>query len=130
MDKIVDRWHEYVKNVSFTLKDYRETLRGAKSGDFVFLDPPYFGNVSSLYKYDKFNFNDFWDELRRLNGIGAKWILTFNAKSEGVVPKDVYIKYEDHVCVSHFKKLGKKKDYGTGTFGDFFNFECEKESLL
>jgi DNA adenine methylase len=130
MDKIVDRWHVYVKSVSFVLGDYRETIKDADKDSFIFFDPPYYGNVSSLYIADKFDFGAYFDELRRLNSVGVKWILTFNAGKENVVPKDVYTKCVDHLSTSHFKKLGKKEDFDKGFFGDFFNFECENEELL
>lgn len=37
---------EYLKNVSLCSGDYKETLKTVKQGDFVYLDPPYYGTFT------------------------------------------------------------------------------------
>lgn len=72
---ILNKWHEITQNVTFIHADYRECLKYADDQTFVFLDPPY-ENSNDMYLADKFNYTELWSELKRLNEVGAKWLLT------------------------------------------------------
>jgi DNA adenine methylase len=95
LKEIILKWHYYVKNVSFFKMDYRETLSQANKHDFVFLDPPY-GGTKGRYTKTEFDLNAFYNELERLNSIGAKWVLTFDGTAgernyDYELSKDLYL---------------------------------------
>ena len=75
--EILLKWSFFIRDVEFRKCDYRETLADANKNDFVFLDPPY-GGTKDRYTKTEFNLLDFYNELERLNSVGAKWILTFD----------------------------------------------------
>lgn len=75
--EIILKWSFFIRDVEFRKCDYRETLRDANKYDFVFLDPPY-GGTKDRYTKTEFNLQNFYNELERLNSVGAKWILTFD----------------------------------------------------
>ncbi len=75
--EIILKWSYFIRDVEFRKCDYRETLADANKNDFVFLDPPY-GGTKDRYTKTEFNLSDFYNELERLNSVGAKWILTFD----------------------------------------------------
>jgi DNA adenine methylase len=78
--QIILEWSVAIRDVKFMTCDYRQTLSAVKTGDVVFLDPPYAG-TKGRYMPSKFNLTEFYDELERLNSIGAKWVLTFDGKA-------------------------------------------------
>lgn len=94
LKEIILKWNYYLKDVEFYNLDYTEVLANVKKNDFVFLDPPYGGTKDRYTKID-FDLERFYDELDRLNTIGAKWVLTFdgNAGSREYayeLPKEIY----------------------------------------
>lgn len=74
---IIHQWSTAIQGVDFVHADYRETLGQVKENDIVFLDPPYAG-TRGRYLPNPFDLRPFYQELERLNRIGAKWILTFD----------------------------------------------------
>ncbi|KIL42834.1 site-spific DNA-methyltransferase (adenine-spific) [Jeotgalibacillus alimentarius] len=94
---IVYKWHKKIKNVTFTNKDYREILKETKSGDLVYLDPPYAGS-NNRYISD-LDIDSFFEELEKLNTKGVKWILSFDGKRGDTdlqypVPEELYLNKE------------------------------------
>jgi DNA adenine methylase len=92
--EILIKWSHFIKNVEFRKCDYRETLADANKNDFVFLDPPY-GGTKDRYTKTEFILQDFYNELERLNSVGAKWILTFdgtagNREYDFQLPQELY----------------------------------------
>ena len=92
--KIVYDWSHWVQDVQFVASDYRETLEGVQSGDVVFLDPPYASN-RGRYRKEAFTVEPFFEELARLNALGARWLLTFDGQAgdrsyEDGLPEDLY----------------------------------------
>lgn len=116
LKKVIFLWNKHVQNINFLNVDYRECLSTIKEGDFVFLDPPY-GGTKSRYTKTEFNLQDFYNELDRLNRIGAKWMLTFDGSAGSrtysyAPPAEVY---KQHFYIitgnSSFSRLiDKKKD--------------------
>ena len=92
--EIILKWSYFIKDVEFQNCDYRETLTDADKNDFIFLDPPY-GGTKDRYMKTEFNLQDFYNELERLNFVGAKWILTFdgtagNREYDFQLPNELY----------------------------------------
>lgn len=94
LSKLIHQWSYYIQNVTFLVADYRQTLENVKTGDLVFLDPPYNG-TKGRYIPQNFNFEEFYFELERLNNIGAKWVLTFDGMAgrrnyKSTIPSHLY----------------------------------------
>jgi DNA adenine methylase len=49
LGKIIRDWSEKIQNTEFYAQDYRKTTERATSGDFVYLDPPYFHTKGRYY---------------------------------------------------------------------------------
>lgn len=93
-EEILLKWSYFIRDVEFRKCDYRETLADANKNDFVFLDPPY-GGTKDRYTKTEFNLSEFYNELERLNSVGAKWILTFdgtagNRQYNYQLPKELF----------------------------------------
>lgn len=91
---IIQQWSTSIQGVDFVHADYRETLAQVKENDIVFLDPPYAG-TRGRYLPDRFDLQSLYQELERLNRIGAKWILTFDGfagerEYDGALPSTLY----------------------------------------
>ena len=109
---IILKWNYFIKDVEFRNCDYRETLADVSKNDFIFLDPPY-GGTKDRYTRTVFNLDHFYNELDRLNSVGAKWILTFDGVA-GIreynyqLPKEIF-KYKTEIRTgnSPFTKVMK-----------------------
>lgn len=91
---VLTKWSTYVKGVDFRVSDYRETLEGAKKGDFVFLDPPY-GGTKGRYTKAEFSVPSLHEQLDLLNSKGVHWMLTFDGSAGErdygfALPEDLY----------------------------------------
>ena len=79
---------------TFKVADYTDALKSVTAADFVFLDPPY-ESTRGRYQAATFDPTRLYDELDRLNRIGARWMLTYDgnagnrAYSVGL-PADLY----------------------------------------
>ena len=92
--EIIRKWSAILQGVSFATADYRETLSTVAEGDLVFLDPPYAG-TRGRYSQEKFDVSNFYEELERLNEVGAKWVVTFDGYAgertyEEALPKNLF----------------------------------------
>ncbi len=92
--RIIAYWSQVVTDVEFRAVDYRELLREVRIDDLVFLDPPYTG-TRGRYMPQSFNIGEFYQELGRLNAVGAKWVLTLDGQAgnrnyESGIPETLY----------------------------------------
>ena len=97
-----------VQNYEFFAGDYSQILSQVSSGDFVYLDPPYF-NTKNMY-FGKIDYEKLWDFLRELNKKGVKYALSFDGTSEQrkyecIVPKDLY---KRHILIKGLKSTFNK----------------------
>lgn len=86
----------YLKDYTFKYGDYYQILETVSSGDFVYMDPPYY-NTKSMY-YGKIDYERFWNFMRELNKKGVKYAFSFDGTSDKrdyliEVPDDVYSRH-------------------------------------
>jgi DNA adenine methylase len=76
-------WHERIKNTTFSCIDYKEAFEKAKSGDFIFCDPPYKYSQSILYGSQDFRLEELLECIRiaKLRGIYVAMSIDGNSKS-------------------------------------------------
>lgn len=146
LERILLQWSYAIRKITFMNADYRECLETVNKGDFVFLDPPY-GGTKDRYTHAEFNLSDFYNELDRLNSVGALWMLTFDGSSGSRVynfapPQEVYKhRFSVNTGISAFSRLiDKKKDEISesvylnfepmNVFGSLFNEAFEDYSPL
>lgn len=130
---ILSLWNRVVHGVTFVAEDYRETLAMVGRGDVVFLDPPYVG-TRGRYLRDEFDFEAFYEQLERLNKVGAIWMLTFDGeagsrKYPAAVPRGVY-KALVKVKTGHspFARLMENR-VDQVTESVYLNFQPSREAL-
>ncbi len=110
LSAIISQWHQYIRKFQFLNVDYRECLSEVKTGDFVFLDPPY-GGTKSRYTQTPFSLDDFYSTLDKLNSKGVFWMLTFDGsageRTYSYAPPEELYKYSFHVKTgkSAFRKV-------------------------
>lgn len=76
--KLIDL-HAILQDIHVENTDYIHILRKAKTGDFVFLDPPYVEDRNYAFKYnktEKFQVEVLKKELDRLTRLNVKWLMT------------------------------------------------------
>ena len=80
--KKINHLNDFFKNGIIMNQDYSKVLKKVKSGDFVFLDPPYFGDKEYKFSYnndekiDESFVNNLIKELIKLDKKGVKWMMT------------------------------------------------------
>ena len=74
--KIVRDWSAHIQDMDFRIGDFEQTTADAKSGDFIYFDPPYAGN-KQRYIGD-LDIDRFYGVLESLNCRGVKWALSFD----------------------------------------------------
>lgn len=92
--RVILMWSEILRGVSFRCADYRALLRDVREGDLVFLDPPY-AATKGRYQRSRFDSEAFIQELKRLNDVGAFWVLTYDGRAgarsySGRLPEELY----------------------------------------
>lgn len=97
LKSIILDWSNHIQQTQFIAEDYTRTTAGAKPGDLVYLDPPYF-HTKGRY-YGTIDFDGFLDYLEDLNHRGVKYMLSFDGirgEEDYTVdlPKDLYRRHE------------------------------------
>ena len=114
LKKIIRYWSDRIKNTTFICSDYKDITKSAKKGDFIYLDPPYFGTVGRYY--GQIQYNEFIDYLHDLNKRSIKYALSLDGKRADVeylidLPEELY---KRHILLnsgnSSFKKVMDKKN--------------------
>lgn len=77
LDAIIRRWSGFTAPLELRACDYRDAVGEARSGDFVFLDPPYAGN-KGRYMPGKFDIAALAIVLQSLTDRGVNWMLTLD----------------------------------------------------
>ena len=76
--RVVATWSAAIREVAFVCGDYRETLGSVRSGDFVYLDPPYAGSRQRYIQ--NLNADVLFETLEYLNRKYAKWALSYDGR--------------------------------------------------
>lgn len=121
LKSIILDWSSHIQGTDFFSNDYVATTESAKSGDIVYLDPPYFhtkGRYFGTIDYDRFLC--FLEDLNKRN---IKFILSFDG-----------IRGNENYTVDIPKELYKRHEFilsGNSTFKKVIDKETEKvlESL-
>ena len=129
--EILLKWSYFISEVEFRKCDYRDTLADANQNDFVFLDPPY-GGTKDRYTKTEFILQDFFNELERLNSVGAKWILTFDGTAgsreyDYQLPKELY-RYKSEIKTGNSPFTKSMKTSIDAVYESvYFNFQTTAE---
>lgn len=88
---------EFLNNLNGKIynKSYEKILNRSKSGDFVFLDPPYIEehNYNKDEKLDESFINGLYQQVKKLDRKGVKWLMTqADTKQIKETFKEYYIK--------------------------------------
>ena len=97
LKKIILDWSKHIQGTEFVADDYTITTESAKTGDLIYLDPPYF-HTKGRY-YGTINFDTFLTYLEQLNRKGIKYMLSFDGiRGEDdftvELPKELYKRHE------------------------------------
>ena len=118
--KIVSEWHQHISraSISFLTEYYLETTVKASAKDLVLLDPPYI-LTKGQYLADHFNFDEFSDELTRLDSKGCSFVccLDHDSKlvSDTIKNSDNYILTNTSIKSSSFSRLKNQNIYNGNT---------------
>lgn len=131
--KVILSWSQIVRDVEFSIADYRRTLESVNKGDVVFLDPPY-GGTKGRYMPHSMSYGDLCGELDRLNSIEALWILTLDGSAGDrsyatTIPASLYkARLSVRTGNSPFTKL-MRAGIDSVTESVYFNFELPETRL-
>lgn len=112
---VFEAWGSVMDKVDivFINDTYQNVIKDAKSGDLVYMDPPY-ENTGGMYFCNGFDTETFWNELRNMTSKGVQWLLSYDGITgeddlTANVPNDIY-KIHEYVNSGHssFKKLKSK----------------------
>lgn len=113
MAKILEDWSNSIKDVEFRIANYLDIY--PNSGDFMYLDPPYY-RTKDIY-YGGIDYLDFCDWLRKQK---CGYLLSFDGTVNGVellkIPNDLY----DYIFKSKNTVGGFRKVMNTNTSSSDF----------
>lgn len=69
--KRADLWRQRIVNSDFETLDYRDAMKGAKTGDLIYCDPPYRHSQTILYRGQEFRLEDLLEEIARCKSRGV-----------------------------------------------------------
>lgn len=92
-EKIVFEWSELARPHKFTTESYERATAKATSGDFIYLDPPYF-NTGTRY-FGTIDYEKFLAYLADLNNRGIRYALSYDGSRGDIsyvvkLPKNLY----------------------------------------
>ena len=114
LKRIIVDWSNHIQNVDFTATDYIVTTSSAKTGDIIYLDPPYF-HTKGMY-YGNIDFDKFLNYLEDLNNRNIKYILSYDGKRDSKdctvdIPNTLYKRHEFIFSGnSSFKRIFSKEN--------------------
>ena len=124
---VIDSFIDNGGTIEFINKSYNEVICNAKSGDLVYMDPPY-ENTGGLYFCNGFDTDLFWKTIMDMNDRNVKWLLSYDGLTgdedrTANIPH-FYTRHE-YVDAGHssFKKLRSKSNK------EFKNKDQVKDSL-
>lgn len=135
---ILKEWFEKMNkyDIEFINCSYEKIFDKVKTKDFIYLDPPYYNTKSSMY-FGQFDFDNFFDKLKKINIKGVKYLMSFDGKSGNedntcsVVPKECYNK---HVYIksgnSSFKRVTGNDKNAMVYESLYMNFHNEYNGLF
>jgi DNA adenine methylase len=106
----IQQLQKILKNTKISSKDYSEILKDTKSGDFVFLDPPYVEEKNYAFSYNNsehFNPAELKLEVQKLDKKKVKWMMT-QIDTDQV--RELFRKYKIH----SYTNLGSLRNNGAG----------------
>lgn len=112
--KIINQWHNVIKDTTFITGDCYRTLSSVSAGDLVYLDPPY-ANTTGMYG-EKFTMKDLIELLKYINSKDAYYVLSYDGKTTVAdntveIPSDLYTKkLYTRSYNSSFQRLRGKKN--------------------
>ena len=74
----VKEWKSRLKDVDFAACDYKDAFALAKSGDFIYCDPPYSDSQSILYGAQEFSLESLLSEIEKAKGKGVRVALSID----------------------------------------------------
>lgn len=104
---VLKQWQNILQKASFFCEDYFTTFSRVRSGDFVFLDPPYLGTKGQYYS-QSFDYPTFFKYLDALSDKNIKWMLCLDHNLldlEVVLPHSVRHIFHTPLQTSPFAKL-------------------------
>lgn len=114
---LLENVSEYLNNPETTTtiahQDYKQCLKKARKGDFVFLDPPYIENHDYQFTYNRQGqvSNEFvlelQKELEKLDRRGVKWLMT------QADTKEVRYMFKKYKCIEYQVFRGYSNTYKT-----------------
>ena len=109
--EIISDWSENIKYTDFQKRNYIEIIDDVKSGDLVYLDPPY-ENTDGMY-FGGINQKELFSFLYKLNEKDVNWMMSYDGSETATIPTDVF---KQHIII----------DYGHSSFSNIRKQELIK----
>jgi DNA adenine methylase len=87
------KWHARVQGTSFYSADFRDILQQARSGDLVYLDPPYLDTQTIVYGAQNFSLDALFTVIGQLKQKGVYVALSIDGKKKSG-EKAIQLDYE------------------------------------
>ena len=105
LKKILEYWHEKIKNNSYSCNEYSGI--NPSSGDFIFCDPPY--ETKNAMYFNDFEYGSFQEWLNILNYKKVLWMVTTRTEIDKSLYKTKSQTSSGHSSLSMLVNQSKKK---------------------